>query len=113
MAVTRRQRKNLVQMLPLHPQLKLPGSVPGILAALKRRNHNNFYSNRLCRRAGLGTNEAAAKPGQRQLGNKPPKEGRANGFQHSSHDKSLICVADAKLFGVYGTSIETYGFVYG
>jgi hypothetical protein len=37
-----RQRQNLVQVLPLHPELKLARSVAGVFPAFKHRNHDNL-----------------------------------------------------------------------
>jgi len=41
-AVALRKRVQLREFFTLHPKLKLTGTVPGVIACLEHRHHNNF-----------------------------------------------------------------------
>ena len=65
------QRKNLVEMLTFHPELKFARSVAGVFAALEHGDHDDFDSNRSSRRRGLGGEIARIDRGQREREDQP------------------------------------------
>src|ERR1700733_8119180 len=87
--ITGRQRKNLVEMLAFHPELKFAGGIAGILATLEHGNHDNFDPNRSRRRRDLGEKTGRITRIHRERDDEP--------LRKATHEVSACCAMSEDL----------------